>query len=230
MAVACAVMLGAGLGTHRAAAATDTRPLSAAQIALFETAHLQNITHPITLEYRFRREGADGFTDRISEKIEQLHADGTKYVDFVYLTGRHRVRFPAIDNFHANPLVMIFLQHDVDDMQKATGIPSGLFRHIIREALVDQAHVNDDTLTIDGKPTAAKRITLQPFLNDPRFANLAQIREKIYTFVIAEDVPGMIEELKAAEPNNPSTGLGKLVEQITYAGEQPLAAAAGDKP
>ena len=39
-------------------AADDTRPLSPAQIALFESDHLRGIEHPARLEYRFRREAA----------------------------------------------------------------------------------------------------------------------------------------------------------------------------
>jgi hypothetical protein len=225
-----AAAMAAALGASAAAAATDTRPLSAAQIALFETPHLQNITHPVSLEYRFTREGSGGFTDRITENIERIHADGTKYVDFDFLTGTHRVRMPGIDHFHANPLLLVFLQRDVDEMQAATGIPAGLFRHIIREAFVDRAHVSDDTLLIDGKPVPAQRITLQPFAADARFANLPAIRDKTYTFVIAAGVPGMVEELRAEEPDNPSTGMGKLVEQITFAGEKPLAGTPGEQP
>src|SRR5881392_2106829 len=54
-------------------AATDTRPLSPAQIALFETPHLANVDHPTTLQYRFERDGAGAFTDSVAERIEKIH-------------------------------------------------------------------------------------------------------------------------------------------------------------
>ncbi len=207
-----------------AAAATDTRPLSAAQVELFETPHLQNIDHPETLEYRFQREGAGGFSDTIAERIEKIHADGTKYVDFDFLTGAHHVFFPAIDNFHANPLLMLFLERDVREMQAATGVATGYFRHRIREAFVDRAHVSDIRVTVDGKPVDAKRITLQPFLNDQHLTRLPAIKGKTYTFVLSDQVPGMLDELSAAEPVDASTGTGKLVERITFTAEKPLGA------
>src|SRR5579864_2368580 len=100
----------------------DTRLLSPAQIALLETPHLENIDHPETLQYRYRRDGAGAFTDSIAERIEKIHTDGTKYVGFSYLTGEHNVFFPAVDNFRGNPLLMVFLEQDVRELRDETGI------------------------------------------------------------------------------------------------------------
>jgi hypothetical protein len=209
-----------------AAGDPDARPLSPAQVALFETPHLKNVERPEILEYRFQRDGAGGFTDRIAERIEKIHPDGTKYVGFEFLTGEHHVFFPAVDNFHGNPLLMLFLEHDVREMRDAIGVTATYCRNRIREAFSDRARVADTEVTVDGKPVPARRITLQPFVDDPRFAGVPQIKNKTYTFVVADQIPGMLAELSAEQPANEQTGAAALSERITFAGEKPL----GEQP
>lgn len=209
-----------------AAGDPDARPLSPAQIALFETPHLKNIERPETLEYGYRRDGAGGFADRIVERIEKIHPDGTKYVGFDFLTGEHHVFFPAVDNFHGNPLLMLFLDHDVREMRDTIGVTASHCRNRIREAFIDRARIADTEVTVDGKSVPARRITLQPFVDDPRFADVPEIRNKTYTFVLADKIPGMLAELSAEQPANQQTGAPALSERITFAGEKPI----GEQP
>jgi len=209
-----------------AAGDPDARPLSAAQIALFETPHLKNIEHPGMLEYRYQRAGAGGFTDRIAERVEKIHPDGTKYVGFDFLTGEHHVFFPAVDNFQGNPLLMLFLEHDVREMRDAIGVTATHCRNRIRQAFIDRARIADIAVTVDDKSVPARRITLQPFVDDPRFADVPEIRDKTYTFVVADQIPGMLAELSAEQPANQQTGAPALSERITFAGEKPL----GEQP
>lgn len=204
----------------------DARPLSPAQIALFETPHLKNIERPETLKYAYRRDGAGAFADRIVERIEKIHPDGTKYVGFDFLTGEHHVFFPAVDNFHGNPLLMVFLEHDVREMRDAVGITATHCRNRIREAFIDRARITDVEVTVDGKSVPARRITLQPFADDPPFAHVPEIRDKTYTFVLADQIPGMLAELSTEQPANQQTGAPAVSERITFAGEKPL----GEQP
>ena len=200
----------------------DARPLSTAQIALFETPHLQNVDHPEALQYRFERDGAGAFTDSIDERIEKIHQDGTKYVGFNFLSGEHHEFFPAVDNFRGNPLLMLFLEHDVREMRDQTGIAANYYRNRIREAFVDRAQIANVQFTLDGKSVPAQRITLQPFADDQRLERLPAIKGKTYTFLLADQVPGVIAELSAEEPAGPDTGSGVEREQITFVRAEPL--------
>ena len=204
------------------AADTDTRALSAAQVALFETPHLQNVDHPEALQYRFERDGAGAFTDRIAERIEQIHDDGTKYVGFDFLSGEHHVFFPAVDHFRGNPLLMLFLENDVREMRDQTGVAASYYRNRIREAFVDRAQVSNVEFTLDGKAVAARRITLQPFADEERLDRVPEIKGKTYSFVLADAVPGAIAELSAEQPANPDTGAAALSERITFGRAEPL--------
>ncbi len=209
------------LGLAQSAEPQDTRPLSPAQTALFETPHLHNVSQPETLEYSFVRSGASGFTDRVAVHVGAPHTDGTKSVSFDFLTGARRLPYPPVDNFAGNPLLMMFLERDVRDMKEQLGLSATYFRNRIREALVDRAVVADASFTLDGRALPARQITLRPFADDQRLERLPSVRGKTYVFVLADGVPGMLAELRSELPPDPALGAPALRETLTFVGEKP---------
>jgi hypothetical protein len=199
----------------------DDRPLSAAQTALFETPHLKAIDHPETLQYQFQRTGRDPFTDTVDVHIDQVHPDGTKYVSFDFLTGEHHVVYPAVDNFRGNPLLMVFLEHDVQEMKDQIGIAAAYFRNHVRDAMVDKAIVADSTIEIGGKTLPARKITLKPFADDQRLEKLPSMQAKTYSFTLSDQVPGQLEALEVDVPADPANDAPAWSEKITYTGEKP---------
>ncbi len=196
--------------------ADATKPLSPAQIALFETPHLANIDHPETLLYRFTRQGPDGFTDRVAEDIKLVHPDGTKYVMFNFLTGDRHIFYPAVDDFRGNPLLMVFLEHDVDEMRAQTGVAAAYFRDRIRAAFIDKAAIAATKITLDGHEIAAQSITLRPFADNDRFARVPQIQEKTYRFVLSKEVPGGFAEFATETPADPASGAPAISERLVF--------------
>ncbi len=207
-------------GLAQVSGSQDTRPLSPAQIALFETPHLANVSQPVTLEYSFVENGAADFTDRVAIHVGAPHPDGTKLVSFDFLTGVHKVPYPPVDNFTGNPLLMMFLEHDVAAMKQQLGLSATYFRNRIREAFVDRAVVNETSFVLDGRSLAAKRITVQPFLDDHRLDRLPSVQAKSYVFVLADGVPGTLAELHTELPPDPTDGAPALRETLTYTGER----------
>jgi hypothetical protein len=203
------------------ALADDPPPLSPAQVALFDTPHLKNIAHPETLAYRLERTGPDPLVDTVLVHIQTIHPNGTKYVSFDFLTGPHRQFFPAVDDFSGNPLLMLFLEHDVLEMREQTGIAAAYFRNPIRAAFIDRADMAATTIPFAGKTVAARLITLKPFRDDPRLANLPSFRDKTYRFVLSEDVPGQIETLAAEMPADAGSDTPAWSETIMFVGEKP---------
>jgi len=217
------LMLLAALVTigHASAQAPDPRPLSPAQTALFETPHLKAIEHPETLEYRFERTGIEPFSDAVAVHIDEIHPDGTKLVSFDFLTGEHHKLYPGVDNFTGNPLLMIFLEHDVQEMREQIGVAATYFRNRVRDAFVDRATIVDSTIDFDGKTVPARRITLKPFADDRRMEKLPAVQGKTYTFVLSDQVPGQFQSLTVEEPADPESKAPAWSEQITFAGEKP---------
>ena len=202
------------------AALADDRPLSPAQVALFESNHLQDIAKPVVLEYAFRHLGgaAGDFDDKVTADIRSIHADGKKDVWIDFLTGPHHVNFPPALGFNGNPLLMFFLEHDVTEMREATGGATQYFRNRIREAFIDRAEMRDIDITLDGKMEKATEIALAPFRDDPHLAQFPSFREKTYHFVLADAVPGRIYEISTTLP---SRGESKATfeEAMTYRSE-----------
>jgi hypothetical protein len=202
-------------------ARADAPPLSPAQTALFETPHLSNIAHPETLDYRYEQTGPAGFADQVAVHIDQIHPDGTKYVSFEFLTGARHAFFPAVDDFSGNPLLMVFLEHDVDAMRDQVGVAAAYFRNRIRAAFVDRAQMSDTSIQLDGQTVPARRITLKPFADDHRFDRLPTIQGKTYDFVLSDRVPGQLAELGTATPADPAAGAPAWTERLSFIGERP---------
>jgi hypothetical protein len=84
-----------------AGAEEDPRPLSPAQIALFESDHLKAIEKPERLEYRFTRATAaegGGWVDRVELDVRP-RGDGAKDLWVDFLAGEHHLPFPPVMGF-----------------------------------------------------------------------------------------------------------------------------------
>ena len=211
------------LGPARAdeALPDDTRPLSPAQLALFETPHLRNVDHPETLDYGFVREGGAGFTDKIELHVRQVNADGTKDLSFDYLTGEHHVQFPELDHFRGNPLLMLTLERDVNEMRDAVGLSASYFRNKVREVFVTGATITDATFILSGTSMPAREITVRPFKGDPRLEHIQSLQQKSYTFVLADGVPGTIAEIRIAVPADAAMAAPAFSQRTIFIGVEP---------
>jgi hypothetical protein len=203
----------------------DTRPLSPAQIALFESDHLGGIRQAERLEYRFAREAAaanaddvGSYTDRVVIDVRP-RADGGKDVWTDFLSAERHVPFPPLMDFHGNPVVMFFLERDAGEMHRLTGGTVTYFRNRIRQAFVDQAQLKAIELQRDGKTVPATEITLTPFAQDQHVAVFPGLAEKRYRFVLSDAVPGRIVEIQSEAPSK--TGQFSTKETMTFVGEGP---------
>jgi len=204
-----------------AMAADDAPSLTQAQVVLFESNHLKDITRPVRLEYAFTHQGGAGdFTDKVTEDIRDVHPDGRKDVWVQFLSGTHQMKFPPAIGFNGNPLLMYFLEHDATEMQQATGGASGYFRNRIRNAFLN-AEMHSIAITVDGKTCAGREIVIAPFRDDPHFAQSA-FREKSYRFTLCDGVPGTIYRIATTVPAVSNGAGGVYEEAMTYEGEQAL--------
>ncbi len=199
----------------------DTRPLSPAQIALFETPHLRNVDHPETLDYGFVRDGAAGFADKVALHVRRVNPDGTKDLSFDYLTGDHHVQFPELDHFRGNPLLMLTLERDVTEMRDAVGLSATYFRNKIREAFVTGATVADATFVLGGVSMPAREITVHPFKGDPRLARIQSLQDKSYIFILADGVPGTVAEIHIAVPADAAMAAPAFNQRTIFVGVEP---------
>ena len=203
------------------APADDLRPLSPAQVALFETPHLRNVERTETLDYGFTREGPGGFTDKVALHVRRVNPDGTKSLAFDYLTGERRVWFPELDNFRGNPLLMLTLERDVNEMKEAVGLSTSYFRNKIREAFVTGATIADGTFDLRGAAVPAQVITVQPFTDEARLERIPSLQAKRYTFVLADAVPGTLAEIRIDTPADAKMDTPAFRQRTVFTGVEP---------
>jgi hypothetical protein len=191
-----------GLILAAVTAGAHAQEYSAAQVALFDTPHLANIDKPTTLHYVFRHQGTleQAFDDVVDMTITAITPEGRKNVTFNFLSDKHHQDFPPMEGFRGNPIIMMFLEHDVTALSQQTGGSSLYFRNRIRDAFVDRATAEPTTVNFNGRDVAATRITLQPFLQDPLRDRFEKFAEKTYEFLLAPEVPGGVYSLRAMTP------------------------------
>ncbi len=204
----CTVSLGGSLG--------HAGEYTKAQVLLFDTPHLSNIRSTGSLRYDFDQRGTEvvGFSDSVELFITKIHEDGSKNLRVDFLTGRRRLPFSPVEGYRGNPLVMLFLQHDVVAMARELGGQPNYFRNRLRDALAKGGQIENFILSHGGQDLEAVRVTLTPFLGDRYRENFGAHENKTYEFVFAEDLPGGIYQIRTSVP-----GLGEappvLEETVT---------------
>jgi len=219
--LAVGLILCVSVAAQAQAPVEDNRPLSPAQTAIFETPHLRGITAPETLQYQFVQDGGTNYTDQVAVHILKVNPDGSKSLAFDYLTGERQVRFPELDHFRGNPLVMLTLERDAAEMKEALGLSSSYFRNKIREAFVTGATMADTSVMLNGVTVPAREITIQPFLGNARLERIPSVQAKSYTFVLADAIPGMIAEIRISVPADAKMDSPAFSQRTIFTGVSP---------
>ncbi|SMF80295.1 hypothetical protein SAMN06265365_10921 [Tistlia consotensis] len=211
-------------GPARAAGESYSR----AQTELFATPHLENVTQPETLHYDFRRSGAAArpLDDSIDVIVTEVRPDGRKNLSFRFLSGPNQRRFPPVEGFRGNPLIMLFLERDVAEMAAATGGSPLYFRTRLRAAFGTDAQVEDVTLPQattsppDASGAKARLVTVEPFARDPMIDRFPRYKDKRYEFLLSAAVPGGVERLTTILPAA-SGGQPAVEETVTFGKVEP---------
>lgn len=190
---------------------------SDAQVALFGTPHLDNIKNPLTLRYAYRHGGAAdaAFDDEIKVTVTTISADGGKDMDFEYMTGERRKPFNGVSSFRGNPLIMLFLQDDINRMSKLVGGGEAYLRNRVRSAFLVQAETAPVRFEFEGQQVGGTRVTVTPFVGDEHRAELKEFEFKRYEFTLSPEVPGAVYSIRSIVPQ--ADGDAPLYEDmVTY--------------
>jgi hypothetical protein len=178
--------------------AAAAQPVSQAETLLFETDHLARMKAPATLVYAFRKDSnvEPGFSDQV--RLDLARFNGKLSATLHFLSGEHKQDIPALEEAHGNPVLLGFLEHDIADMKRLTGGSTNYFRKRIRMALAESAQVTLQPIVYGGKAVQAKAVRIQPYLNDPMHARFEKYLHKTYTFVVSDQVPGGVYQLRTS--------------------------------
>lgn len=180
--------------------AAAAQAISAAETLLFQTNHLRNVRPPLTLNYAFVKAGSvePGFTDEVKVILAPATETGKLVVTMQFLTGSRQRKAPDVDNPEGNPALLGFLERDIAEMQRLTGGQGNYFRKRIRLALAAGAQVRPQRFTYAGKPLDGREVQIQPYVDDPMRARFEKYVNKTYTFVISEQVPGGVYQVRTS--------------------------------
>ncbi|WP_408326958.1 hypothetical protein [Paraburkholderia strydomiana] len=188
----CAVPLAA-----HAADAPGTGAITPAEQLIFTTDHLHGVAAQTELDYAMvDSEKPSRNADLV--KVLVVSPDNAKGDAQV---SDHSGSVPLPNGgLQCNPVIIYFLERDITEMQGLTGGQRRYFQQRLRLALAAGPQIESVTAEAGGKSVRARRIVVQPYLNDPNAARFAQLTGKRYTFLLADDVPGQVVLIRTDVP------------------------------
>lgn len=208
--------VGAAAGS-RAAEDTVTR-------LVLEPGRFAAVTPPRVLRYRFEVKGQDiapapGQPVQLEvRKAEKEEAGKEVWLDL--FEGPARRSFGPVAAREQNPILLVFLQLDTNEMGSLTGGASGYFQQQIRRAFNHPAPVEPVTIELDGVAIAGVRIVIRPFRDDPRIDRFPAFREKAYEITVSDGVPGGLWQF-VTRTSDPRTGAIVLEKSLTFEAAEP---------
>jgi hypothetical protein len=198
---------------------------SDAETRLWLADHLKNIERPARLHYEFQKTGSfeEGFVDSVYLDIVEINADGTKNAEMQFFTGPRAQGFGSenVTEITGNPVLGTYLGGDIDELNRLTGAAADArgrwryFQRRIKLALAESATIEDITVNFQGRQVQAQRITITPFTKDPHRSEFEQFAEKRYEFVLSDEIPGTIYQIRTLVPGANGATAPLIEETLT---------------
>lgn len=173
---------------------------SDAEHLMWQTEHLKNIDKPMRLYYEFTKSGSyeDGFNDSVYLDIIKINDDGTKNAVLDFFTGdrKQHVTPDNVTNITGNPVLGVYMQGDVMEMNRLTEGHWRHFQKMIKIALRKSAKVTPVTFDYNGKKVQGQKVEFSPYLDDPHRPDFAKFANKTYELLFSDEVPGDLYEIK----------------------------------
>ena len=185
--------------------------------ALWRANHLKNIEQPARLYYEFSKSGSyeEGFQDAVYLDILEINEDGSKNTNLQFFTAERKqtVRPSNVTEVNGNPVLGIYMQGDVYEMDRYTG---GSWRHFMKKLKVafrEYGQVEPIDIEYLGEKYKGKKYSVQPYLNDSRRRQYEDFAEKTYEFIMSPEIPGSIYQIRTVIPGKEDNE-SPLVEEV----------------
>lgn len=199
---------------RQAGPAVSDQAIAPAEAMLFQTNHLRNLQAPATLVYKLHHaaSGADASDAAFDDRV-RLHLDASRTATLEFMSGARQWRSPGVEEAEGNPVLLGFLERDIAEMQRLTGGSMNYFRKRIRLALAHAAQVRPLRIAFGGKSVAGREVAIEPYRDDPMHARFERYTGKRYLFVLSEQVPGGIFQLRALVPAAAGARKGVMADE-----------------
>ena len=215
---------GATLGRVGEGAAVDAEEFefAAAEVKLWLDSHLENIEKPSHLRYEFVKSGSyeEGFTDSVNLYITAINADGTRQarLEFFSADRRQQVNADNVTDITGNPVLVAYMQGDVYEMSRLTGGSWRYFQRRVKLAFAKAARIEEVTFRYRGEEVRGEKISITPYLSDPRRRQFEEFAVKSYEFILSDSVPGKLFQIKTVVPDRENPERPLLQEVLTLLG------------
>ena len=195
---------------------------STAETILWLTDQLKTISKPLVLTYAFERSGTydPGFRDTVRFNVDAIKSDGMKAASVEFFTGERRFEVPPVESTNVNPVLKIYLQGDVYEMNRLTDAEGKsrerwrYFQRRIKFALADTATVEPTEIEFNGKRYAGKMVSFRPYVDDPKRALFEQFADKSYRIIVSDDLPGYLYRIETIIPSQNASGPPLIKEEL----------------
>jgi hypothetical protein len=217
-----------------AAQAHATADISAAETLLFLSDHWSAIHQPTTLRYSYRKSGGPepGFDDTAQVDVIPGLPGAKASAALRFLTGKRKwtggagaLEAEPAAAVQGNPVLLGFLERDIAQMSRLTGGAPNYFRKRIRLALAEAAQMRLLAVSYGTRRAAAQEVRIQPYVNDPMRRRFERLADKSYVFVLSEELPGAVYQLRTSHPGGGGkSGLDRapVEETLTLVSDSPL--------
>lgn len=202
----------------------EEETFSRANTELFLTDHLGKINIPSSLLYDFRKTGTleEGFSDTVEVRFTEAPVEDEKQVEIVFFTGERSRIVPPMTVSTGNPVLMMFLQREVNEMDRLTDGHWRHFQKMIKLALENEAEINEVTVPYGNQASPGLKIKISPYLEDPKRDEFEKFATRYYEFTLSSEVPGYVYQIRTVDPGNDAedkkTASSELLleETLTY--------------
>jgi hypothetical protein len=160
--------------------------------------------------------------------IQSVKDDGMKAATLEFFTGERRFEVPPAESTNVNPVLKIYLQGDVYEMNRLTD-PDGesrdrwrYFQRRIKFALAESAEIKAVSVTFNGTDYAARMISFAPYVDDPKRSLFEQFADKRYAVVVSDDIPGYLYSIETIVPGASPEAEPLIHEVLTLVGVEDL--------
>lgn len=191
----------------------DEFEFSNAESKLWMDKHLLNIEQPARLHYEFEKTGSyeDGFVDDVYLDIVKINEDNTRnaMLDFFSAEQKQKVSPSNVMNITGNPVIGIYLQGDVYEMNRLTDGHWKYFMREIKLAIADSNESESIVIEFNDEQYQGEKITLNPFYNTKNKERLKEFADKRYEFIVSDTIPGKLYQIKTVinDAENPEVPL-----------------------
>ena len=191
--------------------------------ALFDKAHMKNVTQPETLVYQYKRDSVidDSREDTVKMSVSNIRNTGRCDLSFEFFTDKFNRPYQAMENQRGNGVFALFLEFDIHEMDRITGGEWRYFQRKLRWAFAEGAVKKIIEVDYQGKKVKAQQFIVQPYVNDPKNDRYKLYANKYYIFTLSEDIPGEIYQVRTVVPDGATWQEGDPVlvdESITFKG------------